>query len=1040
MKNKATKSLRKEKGKAATSAQANLEQILNLLNQGNAAAAEDAARHVTRQCPNAGKAWHLLGVALLPQGKTLEAIDILQKALTLLPDDAEAWDHYAVALNRVQRKEEAEEAYKKALALDGNRLDTWINAGKNANELEGFELAEKRLRKALALSPGNPLALNNLGCALNGLKRYEESAACLQQSLSKQPDNPHAKITLAAALSNIGLENMQDELQHEAVRLLKSGLAALPNSIDGLFALAGAYLRLGELDAAMDAYRRLLDAAKRQRNPQATLREKPDMPLGEAREALLALKAALDAEGVPFFLAFGTLLGIHRGGDLLPFDKDLDVGLPWDTPRAKLEQALQQKHGFTVLPHGVGETHETCWNIGVRHKATDIAIDLFFFKPEGGFLVTGFAQRPTPVTWRFPAFSCQPLDWQGADWNVPSPPEVFLESMYGPNWRIPDSGFDGILSGHNLEASSIPVARCFGFARLFTHLMRSNFKKAASYCRQLLRFGDDPQIQEWLAWLETTDQISKKIQDEVATNDAPDLPGLMGLHAEGRYEEMEKLAEAEIERVGRVPRLLHMKGLAQLEQSKNKDALQNLEEALNGDPGNLNLLNQTALSLSRIGRYAEANQRYKQLLEKIPDDPAVINNMASNLREARQYDEAENLLRRVLSKHPDSFAALVNLGNVLLAKVKLPDAIEMLSRAVRVQSSPEALNSLSVAYKEVEAFDNALLHCEQALQLKPDYYFAWANRGDILLGMRRYAEAATSYQRALQINPEHHSALNGLGLALLNLGKVEETLHAFRIGMRALCRQYQSGRARPTAKDYMDVADARGALLALKDALDAEGIAFFLVFGTLLGVVRDGDLLPHDKDMDVGLAWDVPRDSLVQGLEKHGFNLLPQKFDVAVAHEWNISISHPKLNITIDLFFFKQEAETMVTGFYHPIHPVLWRFSNFGLKTLRYQDREWLVPDPPESFLLDMYGPEWHIPDTGFDGVVSGYCRDKASLDVALVYGYSRLFGRLVQEQWEKAMAYCRQLGAQRPDPFLIELESWIDAVKTQEETMEKLL
>lgn len=46
---------------------------------------------------------------------------------------------------------------------------------------------------------------------------------------------------------------------------------------------------------------------------------------------------------------------------------------------------------------------------------------------------------------------------------------------------------------------------------------------------------------------------------------------------------------------------------------------------------------------------------------------------------------------------------------------------------------------------------------------------------------------------------------------------------------------------------------ARENLLRFREALAAEGVAFVLFFGTLLGAVREGDFIAHDFDTDVVL-------------------------------------------------------------------------------------------------------------------------------------------------------------------------------------------
>ncbi|MBV5280578.1 MAG: hypothetical protein J0651_04900, partial [Actinobacteria bacterium] len=107
-----------------------------------------------------------------------------------------------------------------------------------------------------------------------------------------------------------------------------------------------------------------------------------------------------------------------------------------------------------------------------------------------------------PLYWRFSRFNTRPFDYIGQTWQVPDPPEQFLEEIYGPNWRTPDAHFDSLLSGYNRNPEASDVALCFAYNRLFDRMDRSEWKKAAGYCRQILTKKPDSFIEEVNQWLE----------------------------------------------------------------------------------------------------------------------------------------------------------------------------------------------------------------------------------------------------------------------------------------------------------------------------------------------------------------------------------------------------------------------------------------------------------------------------------------------------------------------------------------------------------
>ena len=67
--------------------------------------------------------------------------------------------------------------------------------------------------------------------------------------------------------------------------------------------------------------------------------------------------------------------------------------------------------------------------------------------------------------------------------------------------------------------------------------------------------------------------------------------------------------------------------------------------------------------------------------------------------------------------------------------------------------------------------DEAIIHFQKALQIKPDDADAHNNLGTALLQKGKVDEAITHYQKALQINPDFVEAHKNLSNALLQKGK-----------------------------------------------------------------------------------------------------------------------------------------------------------------------------------------------------------------------------------------------------------------------------
>ncbi|MGA9797248.1 MAG: hypothetical protein WBQ17_17110 [Rhizomicrobium sp.] len=152
---------------------------------------------------------------------------------------------------------------------------------------------------------------------------------------------------------------------------------------------------------------------------------------------------------------------------------------------------------------------------------------------------------------------------------------------------------------------------------------------------------------------------------------------------------------------------------------------------------------------------------------------------------------------------------------------------------------------------------------------------------------------------------------------------------------------------------------AERALLDLKTDLDAGGFAFFLISGTLLGCMREGRLLGHDKDIDVGIPADVDMDALRAHLRSTGrFRVrpLPVQTVVRAIHANGTSI---------DLFRHWLEDGQMV----HQGQKAKWTNTPFALKPQDFLGATFQVPSDPERYLAENYA-DWKTPAKDFDTVV----------------------------------------------------------------------
>ena len=164
----------------------------------------------------------------------------------------------------------------------------------------------------------------------------------------------------------------------------------------------------------------------------------------------------------------------------------------------------------------------------------------------------------------------------------------------------------------------------------------------------------------------------------------------------------------------------------------------------------------------------------------------------------------------------------------------------------------------------------------------------------------------------------------------------------------------------------METNNALAILGEAKKILDQLGVVFFLRQGTCLGAIRENGLIPWDDDLDLGSVIGLHGfneeqvDLVILEFKKLGFSTNLEKYlDY-------LDVTMMKSNIRIDWTCYRIVDDSIIhfPGLPIPVHLVI------KLKEIEFAGGSYLVPNPPEDYLLAKYGPNWKIPKR------SGYEKD----------------------------------------------------------------
>lgn len=196
------------------------------------------------------------------------------------------------------------------------------------------------------------------------------------------------------------------------------------------------------------------------------------------------------------------------------------------------------------------------------------------------------------------------------------------------------------------------------------------------------------------------------------------------------------------------------------------------------------------------------------------------------------------------------------------------------------------------------------------------------------------------------------------------------------------------------------------ALKDLKSCLNNANIEFFLISGTLLGCIREGKLLGHDKDIDVGV-WrkDVSTQELITACRTSGvFYILSSSNDELVV------VRHVN-GTTIDIFVHEQNSE----GVWHFGGKCKWYNTPFALTKKLFLNDEYLIPANYHLYLTENYGPDWQIPKIDFDSALDTPNMHITDSKKMLVYLYKTAEIRFNKESFmrriQSLIAYYENMG-----------------------------
>ena len=157
-----------------------------------------------------------------------------------------------------------------------------------------------------------------------------------------------------------------------------------------------------------------------------------------------------------------------------------------------------------------------------------------------------------------------------------------------------------------------------------------------------------------------------------------------------------------------------------------------------------------------LGDPAGAEVALRKAIELSPNDPQSYALLGWALMLQEQYDEALMVFQQVLIREPQNALARINVGYICLKKGIFGEAIEHLSRAIRLDNDKKATLYahfyLGLVYLERDMFEDAQTFFQKTIALGPNLIEAYYELGRAYWFNGQQGEALDTWKTGFATN------------------------------------------------------------------------------------------------------------------------------------------------------------------------------------------------------------------------------------------------------------------------------------------------
>lgn len=215
-------------------------------------------------------------------------------------------------------------------------------------------------------------------------------------------------------------------------------------------------------------------------------------------------------------------------------------------------------------------------------------------------------------------------------------------------------------------------------------------------------------------------------------------------------------------------------------------AAEQFELAVVLDPNSDEAYRGLADAYGSMGKPGNAEATYQRAISLRPQYWAGYNSLGGFYYRQARYDDAARMFSKVVDLSPDNFRGYSNLGAMYVLQGRYSDSVEVLNKSLAIRPTVPAYSNLGNAYFGLRRFEDAARTYEEGLKADTKNWRLWGNLGDARYWIpQQRAQAPEAYRKAislaeaeLRVNPRNHDLLGLLATYEAMLGEKQAALTA----------------------------------------------------------------------------------------------------------------------------------------------------------------------------------------------------------------------------------------------------------------------